>query len=269
MNLFLLTDLEGISRVTDIEFMDRSSEKYQQARAFLSQDINLAVKTAFESGADAVYYLDGHGHGGNVIEEWIDPRAQKCSVAGWQQLLREGRIDCQIDLGSHARAGTVGGFLDHTFSSTKWFCHKINGIEMSELSFHALLCGAYGVPMVACIGDEAACRQAKEYIPDIYVGAVKIAEKRNHATPYENADAVLVRTVREALKNYQRVSLYRVDEPMTAELTFYRTDFCEEALARCGNDVRRIDARTLQRIIPKFVRYDDLKFIGEIKHDQN
>ena len=99
MNVFLLTDLEGISGVTDIEFMNRNGEKYEKARMFLSKSINLAVKTAFESGADRVYYLDGHGGGGNVFEELIDPRAQKCSIDEWQQLLREGKIDCQIELG--------------------------------------------------------------------------------------------------------------------------------------------------------------------------
>ena len=260
MNVFLLTDLEGISGVTDIEFMNRNGEKYEKARMFLSKSINLAVKTAFESGADRVYYLDGHGGGGNVFEELIDPRAQKCSIDEWQQLLREGKIDCQIELGSHARAGTIGGFLDHTLSSEEWFCLKVNGREMSEIALHALLCGAYGVPVVGCIGDEAVCRQVKEYIPEIHVGAVKIAEKRNFATMYDNADEILVKTVGEALKHYKSVPLYQIEGPLTVELTFYRTDFCEKVLARCGDEVRRVDARTLQRTVEKIVRYEDLRF---------
>ena len=260
MNVFFLTDLEGIGGITDIDFMDRRGEKYAQARILLSQSIDLAVRTAFDSGADNVYYLDGHGGGGNVIEDMIDPRAQKCNMTEWQQLLREGMIDCQIELGSHARAGTVGGFLDHTISSREWFCHKVNGIEMSELSMHALICGAYGVPVVACIGDDTVCRQAKEYIPEIYVGAVKYAEQRNYATTYGNSDEILRKTVVEALSNYKSVSIYQIDEPITVELTFYRTDFCEKALSRCGSDVTRVSARTLQRKLKKITKYEDLKF---------
>lgn len=260
MNVLVLTDLEGISGVTDIEFMDREGEKYPVAREALCKSINLAVDACFEAGADVVYYLDGHGGGKNVYEEKIDPRAVKCDVPGWEALLREGKIDCLIELGAHARAGTIGGFLDHTFSSKEWFCHKVNGVEMSELSLHALLCGAYGVPIVACIGDEAACRQAKEYIPEIFTGAVKKAEVRNLATDYENADEILVCTVKEALQQYQTVPLYRLDLPMTVELTYYRTDMCEAALKRCGGRVERVDARTLRKQVDKIAVYGDLKF---------
>ncbi|MBQ7386660.1 MAG: M55 family metallopeptidase [Clostridia bacterium] len=260
MNVFILTDLEGIGGVVDIEFMDRSGEKYALARRLLSSSIDLAVKTAFESGAENVYYLDGHGGGGNVIEDMIDPRARKCGIAEWQQLLCDGKIDCQIELGAHARAGTVGGFLDHTISSREWFSLRVNGEEMSELSMHALVAGAYGVPIVACIGDEVACHQAKEYIPDIFVGALKHASCRNLAKDYENTDAILKETVKRALENYKSVPVYKVGEPATVELTFYRTDMCENALMRCTDEVERIDARTLRRTVRHITKYEDLKF---------
>lgn len=260
MNVFIITDLEGIAGVTDIEFMDRTGKKYALARKLLSHSIDLAVKTCFHAGADHVYYLDGHGGGGNVHEEMIDSRAQKCDICTWQELLSSGRIDCQIELGAHARAGTIGGFLDHTLSSKSHFCRKINGVEMSELSMHALVSSTYGVPIAACIGDEAACRQAREYIPNIYTGAVKLATVRNFATDYENADEILVDTVRSTLKNYKSVSLYRLSEPAVLELTFYRTDMCESMLAKQGGDVERVDARTLRKTVEKFRHYNDLKF---------
>lgn len=260
MNVFILTDVEGIAGVTDIDFLDRTGEKYLLARQYLCDSINLAARTCFDCGAERIYYLDGHGGGGNVYEKRIDPRVQKCSIAEWQSLLSEGKIDCQIELGSHARAGTVGGFLDHTISSKMWFSLRVNGREMSELSMHALVCGAYGVPVIACIGDEAACCQAREYIPDIYTGAVKRAEVRNEATDYENTDEILVSAVREALANYQHVKPYRMEGESVVELTFYRTDFCEKALARCGAEVERVDARTLRRRMASITRYEDLKF---------
>lgn len=260
MNVFLLTDLEGIAGVLDIDYMDRMGEKYQIARGLLSESINLAVRTCFDCGANRVYYLDGHGGGGNVREELIDSRAQKCSISEWQELLRTGLIDCQIELGSHARAGTEGGFLDHTISSKTWFCHRVNGREMSELAMHALVCGAYGVPVVACIGDEGACRQAREYIPEIYTGAVKHADGRNQAVDYANADEILVATLRRALANYKSVEPYRIDTPVEVELTFYRTDMCEKALTKCNTPVERPNARTLRKRVERITCYEDLKF---------
>ena len=260
MNVFLLTDVEGISAVTDIDFMDREGEKYLIARDELCHSINLAVEACFASGAETVYYLDGHGGGGNVYEERIDPRARTCTLDEWGQLLRDGKIDCQIELGAHARAGTLGGFLDHTISSKEIFSYRINGVEMSELSLHALFCGAYGVPIVACTGDETACRQAREYIPEIYVGAVKRATCRNLAVAYENADAVLADTVKRALANYCAVPAYRTELPLDVEITFYRSDMCEHALARCGETVERVGARTLRRRVEHLTSYNDLRF---------
>ena len=105
MNVFLMTDLEGIADVTDIGFMARGSDKYAAGCAGLEKSINLAVKACFEAGCDQVYYLDGHGGGGNVNPAMIDSRAEKCDVASWHILLREGKIDCQIELGAHAERG--------------------------------------------------------------------------------------------------------------------------------------------------------------------
>jgi len=260
MNVFILTDLEGISGVVDISYMERGSEKYKKACSYLSESINLAVDTCIKCGAEKVYYLDGHGGGGNVNPDDIDKRAVKCDLATWQQLMRDGKIDCQIELGSHSRAGTLNGFLDHTVTSKQWFCHKANGMEMSELSLHALVCSKFGVPIVACLGDETACEQAKEYIPDIYTGAVKNALCRNTAKNYENADDILIETITKALKNYKNVSLFKMDMPMEIELTYYRTDMCDEAYMRCDKKPLRVDARTLRKEINEITKYEDLKF---------
>ena len=106
----------------------------------------------------------------------------------------------------------------------------------------------------------AACAQAKEYIPDLYTGAVKHATERNVAVRYENADTILTETVKKSLENYKTVSLYRLSEPATVEWTFYRTEMCETALKRCGEDVERVDARTLRRSGVRLGNYASLKF---------
>ncbi len=260
MNVFILTDIEGIDAVVNMDYVRSAKEEYQVACRALEKSINLATEACIAAGADKVYYLDGHAGGGNVDVANIDPRAIKCTLEQWEELLREGKIDCQIELGAHARAGTINGFLDHTVSSSEFFTYKVNGIEMSELSLHAAVCGTYGVPVVACTGDETACRQAKEYIPEIYTGAVKKANGRNQATVYENADAILVETVKTAVENYKKVPCYRVEAPATVELTFYRTDMCENVYGICKDFATRVDARTLRRTVPAVTQYADLRF---------
>ena len=260
MNVFILTDLEGIAGVNSITCMERGSEDYKRACLALCHSINLAADTCFTCGADAVYYLDGHGGGGNVDESLIDPRAVKCDIAKWQSLLQTGGVDCQIELGCHARAGTMGGFLDHTFSSKAYFSQRINGREMSELSCHAIVCAAYGVPLIACIGDRASCEQAAEYVPGIFTGIVKHAERRNSATDVQDPDRVLVETIRAALDGKDRVELFSLPAPHTVELTFYRTDMCDKSFDKGDPTVERVDARTLRRRVARILRYEDLKF---------
>ncbi len=258
-NVFLLTDIEGIAGIDAMQEIDRESNQYDIATKKLCASINLAVAACFDEGANRVYYLDGHAGGGNVDERLIDQRAVKCTLSEWQELLKEGMIDCQIEIGAHARAGTVGGFLDHTLSSKSIFAIKVNGCEMSEFSLHAILCAKYGVPIIALTGDETACAQAKEYVPDIYTGAVKIADCRNAATTYPDADKILYDTVRASLANRHSVSLIPFEEPICVEQTFYRTDMCEEALEKHADNVLRIDARTLKKTVSSISSYADLK----------
>lgn len=258
MRVFLLTDMEGIAGIHDFEQMDREKDTFRSSCALLERTINLAIAACCDNGAQQVYYLDGHHGGNNVIPENMDGRAIACTIADWQALLREGKIDCQIEIGAHARAGTLGGFLDHTLSSN-FFCIKYNGLEMSELSLHAILCASYGVPIVAVTGDEEACRQARSYIPDIFTGAVKKASCRNQAETYPDADRILVETIEKALANYKKVSLIPYAEPAHIQATFCRTDFCEKVLAKRGAEVRRVDARTLEKTAAQIRTYGDLK----------
>lgn len=258
MKVFILSDLEGIAGIDDFVQRDKSLvDIYETSCKLLADSINLSIDTCFENGADTVYYMDAHAGGGNVIPKMIDKRAIKCTISEWEELVRERKIDCVIELGAHARAGTIGGFLDHTRSSTEIFYTKLDGKEQSELSLHAAFCAAYDIPTVAVIGDEAAVQQAKEYIPDIYTGAVKVATERNRATTYENADEILVDTISKALKNYKTVSLYKINLPNVTETVYYRTDMCEEWMDY-RPDAERIDARTLRKEVTEITCYKDI-----------
>lgn len=260
MNVFILTDMEGISGVNSIDCMDRQNQPYQESRKRLTEELIFAAEVCRKNGAEQIYFLDGHGGGGNILPELIPQWLQQSTLAQWQQLLQDGAVDCQIEIGSHARAGTVGGFLDHTISSGNVYRHCINGREYGELGLHAILCGRYNIPIVFCSGDEAACTQAKEYIPDIYTSAVKVAEVRNTAISYPDAKERIAAGITSALQNYQSVKPHEIDLPATVTITYYRTDMCEKVLARCGDDVTRTDARTLSKTIFSVNSYYDLRF---------
>ena len=90
--------------------------------------------------------------------------------------------------------------------------------------------------------------------------AVKAASCRNLAQTCPDADDILVRTVREALKAFPEIPLFEIPGPLTVELTYYRTDMCDEAFARAAPGTVRADARTLRRTLERLERYEDLRF---------
>lgn len=260
MNVFILTDLEGIPGVTSIDQMERGSTENLEAKRLLTHWLNKTAAYCREYGAEEIYYLDGHAGGGNINGSEVDPSLIQISLADWSRLMKEGRIDAQIELGAHARAGTLGGFLDHTISSKTIFSITFNGREYGELALHAVLSGAYGVPIVACIGDLAACEQAKEYIPEIKTAAVKVASCRNQCRDLPDVESIVREAVGSALKDYQSIPPFSLTLPAVIEQTFYRTDMCEAALKKHDDGVRRISARTLQKSVERIDSYYDLRF---------
>ena len=262
MKVFIMTDVEGLPYVDSIDDVNRAeySERYQKTKELLTKYVNYTSDLCYEYGASKVYFCDGHGGPmlDNVVKDMLSERARQVTVSEAEALAKAGEIDCVIELGNHARAGTVGGFLDHTVNSRTVFTHKVNGREESELSLHAAFFSEYSIPVAACIGDEAACLQAREYIKNIYVGAVKYAEERNFCQTYADADEIIRNTVREALKGYRGVDLYKVSLPAEVEITYYRTDMCEDILHRCEDDVKRTSARTLTKTVQRVLNWRDL-----------
>ena len=262
MNVFILTDLEGISGVTSIDDMERGTKEYERACRCLEHSLNVCAEAVLAAGADNIYYLDGHGGGGNINPDNIVDFCKRVDIVGWQELAMRGKIDCQIELGSHARAGTVGGFLDHTLTSRAWFSYKIGDKEYSEVGIHAAFLGLYDIPVVLVSGDEVACKQAGEYIDGVFTAPVKVASVRNIAHDYDGADEILRDGVKRALAGYKSIKPHKIALPTDITLTLYRTDMCEEILESTRFDVERLDARTIRKRITaeNLKTYSDFKF---------
>ena len=268
MNIYIRTDIEGIPGINTMDdIIPRGTESYERSCRHLEETLNWVIEACFENGADNVYYYDGHGGGGNIKDENIDPRAVKVDLDGWVNLAREGKIDCYLDVGTHARAGTLGGFLDHTFNSRVIFEFQINGQPFCEVAYSAAILGHYNVPCAMCVGDRVACEQAKEYIPEIKAAIVKEGTERNLCHDLPNAEQIIRETTADALKNYRNIPPYKVSLPATIQQTTYRSDMTDEIYAAVmakGNpgNVERVDARTLRRVATEINSYWDLRVSG-------
>jgi D-amino peptidase len=259
MNVFIVTDLEGISGIGSMaQVSDTAADTYRFSLERLMADTNAAVAGAIDGGAETVFVWDGHGGGSNFIDGMLDPRAVIVASMRSEHLDMQ-KINAFMAVGAHAMSGTPNAFLDHTQSSVSWHDYYINGRRCGELAQSAAFAGAYGIPMVMVSGDEAACAEAKQFFGNIAVAVVKYADGRNSAETIAAEEAE--RRIYEAAKN----GVMRCDKirpfcplfPAEIKLEYNRSDFCDSAVRRAQN-IERLDARTVRKVIYGIKEFSDL-----------
>ncbi len=249
MRVYIMTDLEGISGIVDIAYMDRKSDYYQTARTLLMGDVNAAIAGCFDGGATEVVVKDGHFKGNNFITDRLDPRAVCDKTADpWTGCLDDS-FDATLFVGTHAMAGTLDGFLDHTMDPDSWFEYSINGRPVGEIGMWATMAGHFKLPLVYTCGDAAACREAEALIPGIVATAVKTGDGRNNARGMHPLDANaairqdVARAISAGKKKFPKPLTWK--KPLTLKLVYYRADFGADGCEHRG--LTRLDARTVTR----------------------
>jgi len=204
MKVYIFSDMEGVAGIE--EFDHRTDPSYanvmlrKRNQHLLTQELNAAAAGAFDGGADEVVIKMGHAD--SILYEELDERVTFIRKGTtWLQGIDEG-VDACFFVGSHSRAGTPDGVLEHTWSrSVKgWF---VNGLELGELGICALIAGCYGIPYVFHSGDTASCREAEELIPGVVTAVVKkgyglhsaahLSKERARALIREKAQQAMVR----------------------------------------------------------------------------
>ena len=250
MRVYVMTDLEGISGVVDIAYMDMAKDFYRTARELLTAEVNAAAAACFDAGATEVAVRDGHHTGCNFITQQLDRRIVLDKAPTHWTASLDATFDATVLIGAHAMAGTLGGFLDHTMSSTEWFAYSINGRPLGEIGMWATMAGHFKVPLVYVAGDRAACDEAAALLKGVATTAVKRGAGRNRATglhpdaAHEAIRADLAGALAAGPKVWPRPLVWR--KPLTVRLTFCRSDMADDRVARSG-DLKRVDARTVER----------------------
>lgn len=253
MKIYILTDMEGISGICRPEQVQKGNPEYERCRKLLCEDVNATVRGAFEGGATEVVVLDGHGDGNNFILELLDDRAIYEAVKSPLEVMPslDENFNGLMQIGCHAMAGTINGFLDHTQSSISWFNFYVNGRRFGEIGQAGAYAGAFGVPVIMVTGDKAACEEARAFFGDIEVVAVKEGLGRNKARCIapERAHKMIhyaaVRAVWRAKSGEFKPFILEASIEMRLELC--RSDYADEYAARPG--VKRLDARTVRKTI--------------------
>ena len=224
LKIYINTDLEGISGVYKFaQTREKDTPLNIQACEYFMEDLAAVIQGLRDAGATEIVVLDGHGTQA-VIPQMMHPGATYITGkprpgAGNLTGLDES-FDGMIFVGFHAMMGTPDGVLNHTQSSRPENRYWYNDRESGELAQNALIAGHFGVPPIMVTGDEATCREARQFFGDDFVTvAVKRGLSREAAElyPFEQTRKALYDGAKNAIASLPNAKPYVIDLPIKAK----------------------------------------------------
>lgn len=223
-------DLEGIHGIVGEPYKTlTASFDYKDAAVNAVKEINTVVKALYDSGAEKVVVWDNHGGSKNLDYSTIDPRADIISANTERKFGRfwfsEGyNFSGLILLGYHAREGTLGGVLAHTFSSVGIQYYKLDGKPFGEIEYDSYIAGSYGFPTLLVCSDNVALAQIEEFLPDTAKVISKYGKDRNEAT-FIDEDAFLAELYNKTLEAVDLTpALKNIEFPCVFEARYTRIE---------------------------------------------
>lgn len=252
MKVYILTDMEGISLVTEWEQVQQGHPFYAKYQAVLTDEVNAAVEGALAAGAERVVVNDGHGSKDyNLLWDRLNPKTEIERPDSSTNILPslQQDFDAMILVGYHSMEGTSDAVLAHTQSHTNIRYYEVNGRRYGEIAQMSLIAGHFGVPVAYISGDRAAVAEARSFLGEsLPATVVKWGHTNGKAVslhPAESA-AQIRRDVEKALKLPRRQP-YTVPGPYQVTVC-YKTK--ELAAQRAANpDVQQIDEFTVSKTV--------------------
>lgn len=181
MKAFIMTDLEGVSGVNGrSDGIGNKIINNETACRLLTEEVNAAVEGLVKADVEEILVVDGHGGSNSISPEHLHPKATLQMSGGGIAPVTciDASYDVALHLGTHAMIGVADGFLNHTFNSHAVANMWLNDIPVGEIAVEALVAAYFGVPTILVSGDQAACREAGEFLGRVETVETKIALSR-------------------------------------------------------------------------------------------
>lgn len=237
MKILVAADMEGITGVTTWDQVTPGHAEYARFRKLMTQDVNAAIRGAYEAGADEVIVADGHWNGSNILIEELDARARlntgSPSPFSMMQGINES-VDGVMFVGYHARNGTPDAILDHTWSRMTVANVWLNDTLTGEYGLNGAVAGHFGVPIIMVSGDQTACAQVVDILGEMETAVVKQATGRYAAEclpPQMTQDLIFMSAARAVtrLQDGDVPAPFVLDAPVRVTVEFFTSDMADRA----------------------------------------
>jgi D-aminopeptidase len=250
MNIYIMTDIEGISGIYTRDQVVPGSSRFGEGRDYMTRDINACVEACKAAGAEKVFVRDCHGGSYSVLWDKLSPLADYyiCGDTGEDRFCGVAECDGVILLGYHAMAGTFAGVLEHSMSSVRIQNYYINGIPSGEVAIDAGILGDMGKPVIMVSGDDKVCAETKGLLPWAVTAEVKKGTGTYGAMllPMEKAHKLIYDKTVEAVKSLQNAKPLVFEKPIHFWVELAERNSLP---GMCGkNYIRIIDGRTFETV---------------------
>jgi D-amino peptidase len=250
VKVYLSADMEGITGMVDAQDVQPPGRDYEHGRVMMTEDVNAAVRGAFDAGATDVVVNDAHGPMRNILHDQLDPRARLIKGGGKRMGMLEGLdsgFDAALCVGYHSRAG-ASGVLSHSFMGHEIEDMWLDDRPVGEIGMVHATAAALGVPVLMLTGDDAACDEAQKWDGSVQTVTVKNARHRFAAelVPVREARDLIESAARDVIGacDGQRREPVRVPDPVTLAVRWQSASVAAHLQAIPG--VRARDSRTVE-----------------------
>lgn len=248
LKVYISADMEGVVGVVTSDHLGPTGWEYQNAREWLTAEVNAAIGAARAAGATEIVVSDSHGNGENILLDEI-PRGVRL-VRSWPRPLGmmqgiDESFDAAIYIGYHASTTNPEGVRAHTMSSGTLTAIRLNGVAVPEAVINAAIAGHFGVPVVMISGDDATIAEVQGHLGDIEGAVLKWNYGFHSAltvTPEESQE-IIAEKVSAALARVDDFEPYRLEGPIEVEVSF-KNYLAAELLAYLSI-VERVDSHTI------------------------
>jgi len=256
LKIYISADMEGVVGTVTGEQLGPSGFEYEQARRWMTEEVNAAIRGARAAGATEILISDSHGNGQNllldelpedvrVIRSWPRPLGMMAGI--------DDTFDGAIFIGYHASTNNSMGVRAHTMSSARLTSVKLNGVPVPETGLNAAVAGYFGVPVIMISGDDVIAEEATTLIGDVETAVVKRAYGFHSAETLMPAAAyrLIEETAARAVGRIDDLRPWDLGGPIELEVSFknYRPVEALEYL----EIVERIDSHTIRYTGPDMI----------------